>query len=168
MFDFYEYELISFYYKNQVAKRSGVPLINHINEGLKILDYIQATETSKKAFCLHPIFQDDAALEKNYHINLKKINSQTLICVIEYRSIANAYLSKKIIQHFSEIQLSPLKDVNQMLIADKVQNKKDFELYHKNTHPRSQALELYFNNWLQRLNINNHLYEELVSYCSST
>lgn len=46
-----------------------------------------------------------------------------------------------------------------MLIADKVQNYKDFEIYHKSTHPRSKELDQYFKNWLQKLNINTDQYQ---------
>ncbi len=80
---------------------------------------------------------------------------------MEYRSVANEYLSHRTIAHVDEIRLSPLPEVNQMLIADKVQNCKDFELYHKATHPRSAELDLYFNNWLRRLGITPERYTTL-------
>jgi hypothetical protein len=38
-----------------------------------------------------------------------------------------------------------------MLFADKVQNEKDFALYHEGTHARSKELREYFNNWLNIL-----------------
>jgi len=44
---------------------------------------------------------------------------------MEYRSVANDYLSTRIISDVQEIRLSPLPDVQDMLIADKVQNYKD-------------------------------------------
>ena len=53
-----------------------------------------------------------------------------------------------------------------MLIADKIQNKKDFELYHKGSHPRSMELDHYFNNWLKRLNISEAFYAETVDFIS--
>ena len=46
-----------------------------------------------------------------------------------------------------------------MLIADKVQNYKDFLLYHKNTHERSDELDEYFNSWFKILHCD---YKELV------
>lgn len=156
---FIEYKLISEYYGNDRAKRSGVQLINHIDEGLAILEWIGASETSKKAYCLHPILQSDEALEKNYNFIFPLVDSSTLIATMEYRSVANEYLSKRIINDISEIRLSPLKDVNNMLIADKIQNRKDFEIYHFGTHPRSVELDKYFKNWLIRLDISEEVYQ---------
>ena len=77
---------------------------------------------------------------------------------MEYRNIANQYLSYRKIKSIDEISLSPLKEVNEMLIADKIQNYKDFLIYHKDTHPRAKELDEYFNNWLKKLNINDFDY----------
>jgi hypothetical protein len=161
---FIEYQIISDFYKDMKANRSGVFLMNHIDEGLYILEKIGASDTAKKAYCLHPILQSDEALNKNYEL-LSNVNSQVLISCVEYRSVANEYLSKRKIKSIDEIRLSPLKDVNDMLIADKIQNKKDFELYHKGTHHRSNELDEYFNNWMIKLNISNEFYSECFQYC---
>ncbi|MEI6400128.1 MAG: hypothetical protein WCO58_01235 [bacterium] len=157
--DSVEYKLIAQYYGNQKAKRSGVYLINHIDEGLAILHWIGATTIAQRAYCLHPLLQSDEALIENYMTNYENIDPAVLIATMEYRSVANEYLSKRKIQSIDEIRLSPLKDVNDMLIADKIQNYKDFELYHLNTHERSDALVEYFENWLRRLGV-QELYQE--------
>ena len=47
-----------------------------------------------------------------------------------------------------------------ILIADKIQNRKDFELYHLGKHERSDELDSYFKNWLERLNISEEFYQE--------
>lgn len=161
---FREYDIISNFYGNQKANRSGVHLMNHIDEGLFILDKIGASELAKKAYCLHPILQSDEALLENYDL-LKDVDAKVIICLMEYRSVANEYLSKRKINSIDEIRLSPLKDVNDMLIADKIQNKKDFELYHKDTHHRSSELSEYFDNWLIRLNVSDNFYSECFQYC---
>ncbi|MBD2704296.1 hypothetical protein IC229_26870 [Spirosoma sp. BT702] len=161
---FREYELISAFYGAQKAQRSGVYLMNHIDEGLFILEKIQASDVAKKAYCLHPIIQSDEALQVIYTL-LKGIDTQVIIALTEYRSVANEYLSKRKIKSIDEIRLSPLKDVNDMLIADKIQNKKDFELYHKKTHPRSAELTEYFDNWLRRLGVAEEFYTTCATYC---
>lgn len=74
--------------------------------------------------------------------------------------MANEYLSTRSITNIDEIRLSPLKVVNDMLIADKIQNRKDFELYHEGKHPRSEELAQYFRNWLERLGISEEFYQE--------
>jgi hypothetical protein len=159
--DTVEYKLISNHYGAQVAKRSQVPLINHINEGLIILDAISATERSKRAFCLHPLFQADADLKENWYM-ARYVEPHVLLLTMEYRNIANAYLSDKMDAPYEiPIRLSPLYEVNEMLRADKVQNRKDFITYHKATHPRSAQLDLYFKQWLDALDISEETYNNL-------
>jgi hypothetical protein len=156
-----EYQIISDFYGEKVTNRSGVKLMNHIDEGLSILEKIGSSDVAKRAYCLHPIVQDDKSLEENKHL-LKNIDSDVIIASIEYRSVANEYLSFRNIsrEYIYEIRLSPLKDVNDMLIADKIQNRKDFELYHLGKHDRSSELDQYFKNWLERLNISEEFYQE--------
>lgn len=159
---FYEYDVIAAHYGNDKAKRSGVPFMNHIDEGLAILNWIKAPEEAKKAYCLHPIYQSDKDLYESYGHRFMighRISPQVLILTMEYRNIANAYLSPREIKSIEEIKLSPLKEVNDMLIADKIQNRKDFELYHEGNHPRSKELAQYFKNWLERLGISEAEYQ---------
>ncbi|HAS43606.1 MAG TPA: hypothetical protein DCS93_24210 [Microscillaceae bacterium] len=162
LYSFKEYQLIVDFYGDQKAQRSQVPLINHINEGLVILNAIAANKTAQKAYCLHPILQNDEALVQNFRANFEGIAPQVMIATIEYRSVANSYLSQHKTQAIDDIRLSPLPEVNNMLIADKVQNRKDFELYHQNTHPRSEKLAKYFQQWLRRLGVSEEQYQNLV------
>jgi hypothetical protein len=154
-----EYKLIAKHYGDRVAKRSQVPLINHINEGLIILKEIGAVETTKKAFCLHPLFQADEDLQENYYM-ASFVEPHVLLLTMEYRNIANAYLSDKIDTDW-QLKLSPILEVNEMLIADKVQNMKDFMTYHHGTHARSHELIRYFDKWLTALKIGPMEYRSL-------
>jgi hypothetical protein len=158
---YYEYSAIAQLYGSKKANRSGVYLMNHIDEGLAILDWINASTQAKRAYCLHPIYQGDTDLATNYNgLTIpNRFSGRALILALEYRSVANEYLSKRSIQSLDEIRLSPLKDVNDMLIADKIQNYKDFELYHKGTHPRSAELDQYFKNWLDKLGVCDERYQ---------
>jgi hypothetical protein len=157
--DTFEYKLIKNYYGEQRAERSSVLLINHIEEGLEVLVRREANIDTQRAYCLHPIFQGDTDLEKNHKfIEIAKTSQESLLLVMEYRHIANQYLSHKQINNLTEIQLSPLQEVNEMLIADKIQNRKDFEQYHAHTHPRANELTHYFKNWLERLGISEDVY----------
>jgi hypothetical protein len=70
---------------------------------------------------------------------------------MEYRRVANNYLSKRTITSLDDIELSPMLEVNQMLWADKLQNQKDFRAYHLGKHNRSDILEQYFINWINKL-----------------
>lgn len=150
--NFFEYNLVLDFYKGKFAKGSGLPYINHINEGISILQKIGATQEAARAYCVHPLFQEDIEFTNSYNLKLyEKLEPKILYLTLEYRSVANEYLSKRQISSIDEIRLSPLKDVNDMLIADKVQNYKDFLLYNKHKHPRSQELDQYFKNWIQKL-----------------
>lgn len=176
------YERIVEFYGDKTAKRSGVPLINHINEGLEILDRLHAHPDVKEAFCIHPMIQADPDLLANYHDLVDgtggrklylPITANVLGLAMEYRNIANAFLSDQIdigpdaimretIYPKKPLVLSPLAGVNMMLVADKVQNRKDFIAYHQATHARSRELTFYFDFWLKRLEISEQQYQDLI------
>ena len=149
-----EYNIIKTYYGDQVAKRSQVPLINHIDEGIVILKSINASDDAIAAYCLHPILQSDDAVCNNIPLLNGYNNIRRIILTMEYRRVANNYLSKRTITSLDDIELSPMLEVNQMLWADKLQNQKDFRAYHLGKHDRSDILEQYFINWINKLKTN--------------
>jgi hypothetical protein len=157
-----EYLMIQVMYGDTRTKRTGVYYMNHIDEGLCILNKIDASLNAKLAYMLHPAFQSDAELEANCGKKIiKELSPQAIIASVEYRSVANEYLSTRTIKNIEEIRLSPLKDVNDMLVADKVQNRKDFELYHIDSHGRARELNTYFHNWLDRLSVRESFYQDM-------
>jgi len=159
-----EYEAVSAFYGTKKAKRSEVPLMAHIDEGLAILDAIGATERAKRAYCIHPLVQDDADLARSYAAGLSLISEDATVLALafEYRNIANATLSMRSIKSEDDITLSPLDEVNDMLRADKVQNWKDFAEHHRETHARGAELEQYFRRWHARLGLSEQLVANLV------
>lgn len=134
--------------------------MNHINGGLIILNAISATTNSKLAFCLHPLLQRDDDLNTNYSTVTQSCSSVVVLLAMEYRNVANRWLSDSALSYIPP-KLSPLQEVNDMLVADKVQNCKDFLIHHKNTHPRSHELTVYFTRWLQALNISQETFSSL-------
>lgn len=151
-----EYRLISEFYGKKITKRSKIPLMNHINEGMVLIYTAGGSVDMMKAFCLHPMTQDDKDLGFEYEQLLYlaqtgQISINALALSLEYRNIANAYLSDRKINSIDDIAISPLPGVMFMLFADKLQNYKDFLLYHKDTHPRSAELTQYFKNWIEKL-----------------
>jgi hypothetical protein len=142
------YILISEYYGDSTAKRSGVRLMNHIDEGIEILKSIGADEETIDAYCLHPILQSDESFNQNYTMIFEGISASSLLLAMEYRRVANSYLSKDKIEDFVGFTNEKIK---QMLFADKKQNEKDFALYHEGKHERSKELREYFDNWLNCL-----------------
>lgn len=159
------YKIISDYYQDQIAKRSGVYLMNHIDEGNVIANVLKVNNKHRvvNAYAIHPIFQSDESLIDKSNIEyMDDVTLTDIMNVMEYRSVANEYLSKRPIKSIEEIRLSPLEVVNDMLKIDKIQNKKDFDLYHKGTHPRTNELTEYFDNWLKRLDISDEIYQQCI------
>lgn len=144
------YTLISDYYGHKTTNRTGVRLMNHIDEGLKILDHLNASDNAKDAYCIHPMVQSNLDLACCATTVFDSIQPYVILLAMEYRSVANAHLSDN---PSTIIHLSVLRDVDMMLIADKVQNKKDFEAYHKGTHEHSDRLTAYFDRWLAALDV---------------
>lgn len=142
-------------YGSRRAERSGVPLIHHVYEGAAIMAAAGASELALRAFCLHPLVQNDADLAKHYHQLVEDLSPhqeglQALLLAMEYRSVANEYLAHKPMQP-GGIRLSPLLDVNLMLLGDKVQNQRDFLAYHAKSHPNARRLTEYFEQWVGAL-----------------
>lgn len=158
------YQDIAEFYGYRIAERSMVPLINHIDEGLRILFRLNASVWAMRAYCLHPIFQDDAQLSiiSKDNMKLAHYGPVPVLLAMEYRNIANKYLSTTY-KLYKEITISPLEEVNDMLRADKIQNRKDFEIYHKATHERSAELDTYFKEWLKVLKISEEDYKNLTT-----
>ena len=165
-------DLIRAHYGDRTAKRSGVPLIAHIEEGLEILVRLEADRETMEAYAVHPLFQadDDLAANRDKAVLLP---SRVVMLAMEYRSVANAFLSDQVEKGPDErgreaiyprrpLRLSPLAEVNRMLVADKVQNRKDFEIHHKGTHARSDELDFYFRHWLKALGLDEGDYQTLI------
>lgn len=154
-----EYRAIEQHYGDIRARRSGIPHMNHIDEGLRVLHrWLGASGRAMRAWCLHPLVQADDDLRRSHAAGLLDgFEPAVVTLALEYRNIANAFLSP-MEQHPGyddpgAIVLSPLAEVNAMLVADKLQNCKDFRRYHAVTHPRAQRLEAYFNRWLAALGV---------------
>ena len=148
------YKIISEIYGNSVAKRSGAPLINHINEGLVVLKNLGTSLYAQEAYMVHPITQNNEYFDK-YHHRLYELNGRTVLYAMEYAKTANNWLCG---MPRPKTPLSSIFEVNQMLVADKIQNRKDFEIYHKATHENSAALDQYFKDWLEVLCVPEEAY----------
>jgi hypothetical protein len=154
-----EYVAIERYYGDTRAERSGLLYIQHTDEGLRVLHrWLGASERAKRAWCLHPLVQGDADLRRTYDTGLLDGFAPAVVTLaLEYRNIANAFLSPnerhRGYEDSTAIARSPLAEVDAMLVADKLQNCKDFRRHHRTTHPRMDRLERYFDAWLAALGV---------------
>jgi hypothetical protein len=156
-----EYLAIEREYGTRAARRTGVLFMHHIDEGLAVLQRMGAPEPEMRAYCIHPLFQAGADQELHADLLGMQISPHVLELAIEFCRVANASLATRVIASSADIPLSPVDGVNRMLIADKVQNRKDFLLHHRGSHPRSDALDRYFVLWLERLSVDQARFAEL-------
>lgn len=176
IFDTNAFEAIQQFYGDRKAERSGLPLMNHIIEGLAIMAAHAPGEPylydAMQGFCLHPLLQTDEQLKEHHHL-MRFHAPHAVLFAMEYRWRANNWLSDKIrfeyygdggkplLRSTGEPEPGEISAVRLMLVADKVQNYKDFLTHHSDTHPRRAGLHLYFNTWLAALGIDNADFEYL-------
>ena len=165
MKDSNEYFYISKVYGNKKAKRSNLPLMNHIDEGLDILDILNASDESKRAFCIHSIFQFENLIEyRNDYLKMTTDEDFVIVGLArKYSVLANRFLCKPETDNWDKPEIVKQlisanggyiisADISKMLLADKTQNYKDFMLHHYGVHERSHELFNYFNLWIDVLN----------------
>jgi hypothetical protein len=144
--------IIETHYGQWRAKRSKVLLINHIHEGVSILQALGASEDVQAAFCIHPLVQNSVSTKypKDFtHIvhmaEMYTIYANTSLCTSEFDKIT-ANLESKL----DKLPVMPT-EIAYMLYADKIQNYKDFKLYHYGTHENFNRLNRYFRLWINYL-----------------
>lgn len=163
-----EYDIVADFYEGKVAERSGLPYINHINEGLLLLAVANTKPIAKRAFCLHPLIQGHSDFEDNKEMLFEwgrrgREYAEAAMLALEYRNVANQYTSRHPLKSPKDIYLSPLHPVNHMLAADKIQNYKDAIDYVIPKHPEdARRLHEYFQSWLDALGISK---EDFDVFC---
>lgn len=156
------YRAIEAHYGDRRAKRSGRYLMAHIDEGLFVLRALGATAVELDAWCLHPLVQGDAELRETWVRGAapwQGVDPRAAALAMLYRETANGYLA-----HHPPGAVPPcaLPEVARLLVADKVQNRKDFERHLRGVVPNSDRLDAYFAEWLGALAIDEGRYLELV------
>jgi len=190
-FDSDAYAFASSVLTDKYAKRSGRHYMEHVEEGCFILEclssdvslspyHISNAQEVQEAFCLHAVLQQDEGIKehlmrlsmfpKNIPVTGNRLGVQPYVVglAVEYRSVANDYLAHMPLRDPNKIRLSPVPEVNAMLIADKVQNYADFRKYASlETHPNFDHLNSYFLSWFEALGISG-TYQQLVDKLSYT
>jgi hypothetical protein len=173
-----EYHAIREHYADRFEERSGVPLMQRVEEGLIILGELDASEETMRAFCLHPLFLADDDLVRHGQDFMDRVEADPVVImlVMEYRSRANAWTSDRIHLWATDAQpnglnglpsgspsAGPIEAVKEMLIADKVQGRKAFIRHDRGKHPRSDEHDVYFDQWFEALGVGRIEYEELCA-----
>jgi hypothetical protein len=154
-----EYKAIVDWYGDRRAGRSQVPLINHIHEGIVLMRWQGGiTQAKALAWCIHPFAQihlEDGEILTHMHSRWG-FSGNSMDLAMLYARVAGAYLPR----HKQKIPtLSVSQSVNEMLIVDKIQNRRDFMRYHNGVHPNSRRLEEYFEDWFIALAITEKGYD---------
>jgi hypothetical protein len=127
--------------------------MNHIIEGAYFLtEVMPADDPFVEAFLVHPIFQDvdlpTQVIQK--YVDTFELSTPVVSTAFKYRIAANSYLPKDI--HTGRQPPVILEQgLKFMLIADKIQNLKDFQRYFDKQNPRYKQLENYYDTWLSSL-----------------
>ncbi len=153
-------------YAGRRARRSGLPYLHHVVEGALLLGQaLGADHDTVVAFCLHPLFQDDASLAAlDFEAGpLAGLEPRIVVWCMEYRALANAYTSRHPLRAPVEVPRGPLPQVEAMLVADKVQNTKDFLAHVDTAEGRSGQLRAYFDSWLAGLGVDAARYRQLAA-----
>jgi hypothetical protein len=155
------YRAIESYYDGKYARRSGRHYMSHIDEGLAILSQVSNNPELMDAFCLHPIYQDgnDGDLEDSGY--LEDISQDAIMFAKDYARVANLYLPNK--GSVKDIPEEMMNGIQLMLGADKIQNRKDFEEWNDD-HPNADGLKVYFQNWLDILQIDEVMYRAMKRF----
>ena len=151
------YSEIEKYYGDKLAKRSGIPYINHIDEGLGILYLLGASRETKEIFTLHPIYQDG--------FKSTNVNNTLMYHFVYYSwlfSRKNYKLESQTYEYF-EKELDANMDLRNIFIADKIQNYKDFML-NKKKYDDFKSIEQYFLWWFDTLEVSHRFLYKAIDY----
>lgn len=166
------YQLIREHYGERCAKRSGILLMNHIDEGLAILKGLEASWEEAAAFCLHPLLQDGCS-STTWRGLCYRFDQGVTWLLVTYVGLANKYLPKAVVkQTLMGMGTNPIDltgigpgGVRLMLVADKIQNRKDFKL-HWNKYSNWSQLTTYFDAWLKALDLDDEEVATMTKWIS--
>lgn len=146
----------------QKSRRTNVSYFDHVEEGVKILQELNVPLVIQQAFVIHPLLQGDDALAENLP-HVVYFDPLALVLCMEYRRVANLGTRKNLRDNGWNITLSPMAEVNLMLVADKIQNRKLYETKFPKTDPEYEEIGHYFRVWMDALLIPEYDYQILAA-----
>lgn len=156
-----EYIQIRKFYAGRTCKRTGVAHIEHIDQGLRILDDLNAPQDTKRAWCLHPLAQavTSGSDRKDKNVGAYLLgrwrNRVAATRAFDYALSADQVLSRDPLHRFDNIVKPTLASTYMMLVADKIQNYHHFESEWDSFDPQDRyRLSTYFDRWHDVLSLN--------------
>lgn len=133
---------------------SGAFRMNLVDEGLAVLADLGASMDTKRAFCLFPLVSEDNELAKYYH-SLEQVLApipgglEALALAVESREIACRW-RPGMPNPQSSVQVSSSKNVKDLLIAEKVQQRAALT-QHAMEDSSKADLNVHYQSWLEAL-----------------
>lgn len=146
----------------QRSRRTDVSYFDHIEEGIKILEDLDTSLACQQAFALHPLFQPNFVLIENL-IYVPQFDPMAVLLCIEYRWVANLGTRQAVRENGGKLVLSVIPEVNTMLVADKIQNRKLFETRLPKDDPAYAEIAHYFALWMDKLDISEETYQRYAA-----
>lgn len=154
-----EYRAVAARCGDERAPMSGRPLIRHVEDGMVVLLGMGAPVEAILAYCLHPLCLSDdnlAAFDPTV-----ASTPTVLMYAMEFRSNTRSHTPKPPRQPVPAAK-SPLAAVYQMLRADMVLDRLNFEAHQPTTSPYWHADHANVKGWLTAFGVDEGEYERLV------
>ncbi len=144
-----QYKIVQDFFGDQRDERSGVLLMNHIDEGIAVMRALGAPDTAIRAFCLTPLqFTSRNDIIINFHKIFKELNG-----VIDGIDSSNLALDYRALVDTNPVKVSTDNDVNLMLAGAVIQRKKDLLVHNWDHQANPEATRERFDQWIAALGI---------------
>lgn len=161
-----EYKAILEHLKYRCDTLSGITHINHIDEGIQILEVICAPRylyNAAKAFCLHPMVSHDLSLVNNIvEVCSSGFDTTAILYAMEFRKTIASWPNHRT---EGEPSISPLIAINKMITADIIQHKSHFLRYSgvpEGSDPSTNSELRFYNDWLRTLAIDEEAFYTII------
>lgn len=143
------------YLGNKKVESTPVYQIHKVEYGLAILNWMNANKLCQQATCIMPKIYDDKDLAENWQEFSYKDDIKSMLLAMETKNLLKLNSVGKT-SNCNLMQISNLKEVNDMLIATAIKNFFIFER-HKEMYARPILISQHFSSWLNKFNC-WHLY----------
>jgi hypothetical protein len=155
----YEYIMLEKHYHNEYDNITDRHYMSRVDDALAILTWLGVSDTVKESYLLQPYYYSDYSFKMFSGNSMRSmstfgIDANKIVNAMEFRHTSLSFIPGG---DFTKITTSSLDVVNKMLIANRIANKIDFELYFSD-HSMKNSFEDYFDNWLLELAVTDNMY----------